>query len=313
MASPLSPTLGIWLIAQLLQAMYFFWYPTDRRFTKTAVILITVFETAQTGFFFGASYELFIDGFGQFGPNANVPWEAGAQLLALTLSTFVAQEYFAHTLFLVGNRRIIYPLFVALLGVASFGKCRNCSNDDVTFAEIGKTSASLNAQAATALACDFCITVGLCWRLNTSRTGIQSTNKLINFLIMTSINRGVFTMLFAMLNIIMWLTKPEAFYFLMMNIICGKFYMNSMLAILNTREHAQSLGQVGTLVTSTNIAMNTLHEPRARMEPIDVNVTVAKETVQSSQFPVVGTVQAFRKYGWRQRARPSGSGKQWEI
>ncbi|KAJ6477101.1 hypothetical protein C8R47DRAFT_1198843 [Mycena vitilis] len=121
-------------------------------------------------------------------------------------------------------------------------------------------------------------------------------NKLINFLIITSINRGVFTMLFAILNIIMvlqfamswsccnlaqWLTKPEAFYFLMMNILCGKFYMNSMLAILNTREHAHSLSQVGTLggSGSTNfVVMNSLHEPRARMEPIGVNVTV--ETAQ---------------------------------
>ncbi|KAJ7715660.1 hypothetical protein DFH07DRAFT_1068481 [Mycena maculata] len=283
MASPLSSTLGIWLVAQLLQAilygmgllqvyLYFIWYPTDRWFTKTGVILITVFETAQTGLFFGASYEFFINGFGQFGPNTKIPWEAKAQLLALTLSTFVAQEYFAHTLFLIGNRRIIYPLFVALLGVASLGAGIAQATILFTvqiFAELGKTSAALNTQAATALACDFCITVGLCWRLNTSRTSIQST---------TSINRGFFTMLFAMLNIILWVTKPEAFYFLMMNTMCGKFYMNSMLAILNTREHAHSLGRVGTLA-SASFAMNPLHGSRARMEPIGVNVTVAEETV----------------------------------
>ncbi|KAJ7675903.1 hypothetical protein DFH06DRAFT_1170852 [Mycena polygramma] len=305
MASPLASTLGIWLVAQLLQAilygmgllqvyLYFFWYPTDRWFTKSAVVLITVLETAQTCLFFGASYELFINGFGQFGPNANVPWEAKGQLLALTLSTFVAQEYFAHTLFLIHKRKIIYPMFVALLGVASLaaGIAQTTILFTVqTFAELGKTSASLNVQAATALACDFCITVGLCWKLNTSRTGIQSTNKLINFLILTSINRGVFTMLFAILNIIMWLTKPEAFYFLMMNILCGKFYMNSMLAILNTREHAHSLSQVGTLggSGSTNIvAMNSLHEPRARMEPIGVNVTVetAHDRVDDRKYSI---------------------------
>ncbi|KAJ7268385.1 hypothetical protein C8J57DRAFT_1325030 [Mycena rebaudengoi] len=293
MTSPLDSTLGIWLVAQLLQAilygmgllqvyLYFQWYKADRWFTKMAVILVTVFETAQTGLFFGATYKLFIDGYGQFGPLAIFPWEAKAQLLALTLSTFVAQEYFAHTLFLIHKRQILYPLFVALLGLASLGA--GIAQTTIlftvqTYAELGKTSASLNAQAATAFACDFFITLGLCWRLNTSRTGIQSTNKLINFLIMTSINRGVFTMLFAMLNIILYLTKPEAFYFLMMNIMCGKFYMNSMLAILNTRDHAHTLGQVGTF-GGTSLAMNTLNsEPRSKMESIGVNVTVAKETV----------------------------------
>ncbi|KAJ7268375.1 hypothetical protein C8J57DRAFT_1325008 [Mycena rebaudengoi] len=295
MASPLDSTLGIWLVAQLLQAilygmgllqvyLYFFWYPGDRWVTKTAVILITVLETLQTGFFFGASYKFFINGFGQFGPFAILPWEAKAQLLTLTLSTFVAQEYFAHTLFLIHKRKILYPLFVALLGVASLGA--GIAQTSILFTiqtllEIEKTSTSLTVQAATALACDFFITAGLCWKLNTSRTGIQSTNKLINFLIMTAINRGVLTMLFAILNIVLWLTKPQAFYFLMMNIMCGKFYMNSMLAMLNTREHAHSLASVGTTLASSNFAMNstTLHEPRSKIEPIGLNVSVATETL----------------------------------
>ncbi|KAJ7265391.1 hypothetical protein B0H12DRAFT_1100575 [Mycena haematopus] len=296
MASPLASTLGVWLVTQLLQAilygmgllqvyLYFFWYPTDRWFTKAAVILITAFETAQTCLFFAASYDFFINGFGQFGPTAILPWGAKAQLLFITLSTFVAQEYFAHTLFLIHKRKIVYPLFVALLGVASFGA--GIAQTTILFTvktltDLGKTSTSLTTQAATALACDFFITAGLCWKLNTSRTGIQSTNKLINFLIMTAVNRGVFTMVFALLNIVLWLTKPDTFYFLMMNIMAGKFYMNSMLAMLNTRDHAHSIGAVATALSSSNFAMNssTLNEPRVRMEPIGVNVSVAKDILR---------------------------------
>jgi hypothetical protein len=273
----------------LLQVyLYFFWYPTDRWFTKTAVILITVFETAQTCFFFKASYDFFINGFGEFGPFAILPWAAKAQLLFLTLSTFVAQEYFAHALFLIHKRKVIFPLFVALLGVASLGAGIGQATilfKIQTLLEIGKASTALTTQAATALACDFFITVGLCWKLNTSRSGIQSTNKLINFLIMTAINRGVFTMVFALLNIILWLTRPEAFYFLMMNIMCGKFYMNSMMAMLNTREHAHSLAALGTTlgsgVASSTFQMNSrMQNTRDGTDPIGVNVSVAKETLR---------------------------------
>ncbi|KAJ7836810.1 hypothetical protein B0H13DRAFT_1912869 [Mycena leptocephala] len=101
----------------------------------------SIFETAQTGLFFGASYELLINGFGQFEPNTNVPWEAKAQLGAPTLSTFFAQEYFAHivhgwahyhpikrimvALFAIYKRRVIYPLFMGLLGVASLDECQD--------------------------------------------------------------------------------------------------------------------------------------------------------------------------------------------
>ncbi|KAJ6467753.1 hypothetical protein C8R45DRAFT_938410 [Mycena sanguinolenta] len=94
---------------------------------------------------------------------------------------------------------------------------------------------------------------------------------------MTSINRGVFTMLFAMLTIILWLTEQGTFYFVLMNILCGKFYMNSMLAVLNTREHAHSLGQIAT-VGSTSINLTPLPGHRARIEPIDVTVTVIEES-----------------------------------
>ncbi|KAJ7764344.1 hypothetical protein B0H16DRAFT_1718278 [Mycena metata] len=285
--SPLASTLGVWLVTQLLQAilygmgllqayLYFYWYPGDGWFTKAAVILITLCETAQTCLFFGGSYQFFIFGFGDFTPFTPVPWESKAQLLALTLSTFIAQEYFAHTLYLIHERKILYPLFVSLLGLASLGAgIAQCSIlfSITSFVELGKTSTALNAQAATALACDFAITAGLCWRLNTSRTGIQSTNRLINFVIMTVINRGVLTMLFALLNIILWVTQPEAFYFLLMNSMCGKFYMNSMLAILNTRDHARTLARGGSSIAAPSFAMNSRADTRG---PIGVNVTVTE-------------------------------------
>ncbi|KAJ6467752.1 hypothetical protein C8R45DRAFT_1079143 [Mycena sanguinolenta] len=187
MTSPVASTLGLWLVTQFLTAMlygtgllqaylYFFWYPKDGWFTKGAVISLVVFETAQTALFFSASYKMFIDGFGQFGPDSIVPWEAKVQLFALTLSTFVAQVYFADMLFLIGNKRIIYPTFVALVAVASFGA--GIAQFAIlftlqTWAELVKTSVTLNVESATAFACDLFITVGLCWHLNTSRTRLS--------------------------------------------------------------------------------------------------------------------------------------------
>ncbi|KAJ6467739.1 hypothetical protein C8R45DRAFT_1105854 [Mycena sanguinolenta] len=291
MSSPVASTLGLWLVTLfltsilygmgLLQAyLYFFWYPKDGWFTKSAVISVVVLETAQIALFFSASYKMFIDGFGQFGPDSILPWEAKVQLLALTLSTFVAQEYFAHMLYLIGNKRIIYPIFVALVAVASLGA--GIAQVTIlftlqTWAELVRTSVTINVESATAFACDLFITIGLCWHLNTSRTGIQSTNKLINFLIMTSINRGVFTMVFAMLTILLWLTKQGSFNFILMNLLCGKFYMNSLLAVLNTREHAHSLGHLAT-TGSVSIGLTPLPSHRARIEPIGVTVTVVEES-----------------------------------
>ncbi|KAJ7067625.1 hypothetical protein C8F01DRAFT_1121905, partial [Mycena amicta] len=72
------------------------------------------------------------------------------------------------------------------------------------------------------------ITVGLCWRSNQGRTGMQSTNRVLNSLITTAINRG-------------FLMTPGTFYFMIGILISDKLYMNSLLAILNTREYAANL------------------------------------------------------------------------
>lgn len=111
-----------------------------------------------------------------------------------------------------------------------------------------------NLQASFALAADVLITFGLCWRLNKNRGGIQSyvggvsrnatlmncrTNKILNFLIMTAINRGVFTMIFAALNMILvrssaiksgirlidhpqFITQPQKFYFMIAILLSDK-------------------------------------------------------------------------------------------
>ena len=79
----------------------------------------------------------------------------------------------------------------------------------------------LNLQAACTLAADFLINVGLSWQLNDARSGVHSfvsflptittdvhlfahrTNQLLNFLIMNAFNRGVLTMITALLNVIL--------------------------------------------------------------------------------------------------------------
>ncbi|KAJ7493999.1 hypothetical protein FB451DRAFT_1551253 [Mycena latifolia] len=290
MASPLASTFGIWMVALffisilmgtgLMQAyLYFLWYNKDNWGIKGTVTLLRVLEIVQTSLFFSATYTLLIDGFGNFDALGVIPWQATTQLLLLYISTFVAQSYFAYCIYVLQKRRILFPLLIWILsfvglggGVAQFILTLRIEH----FPELVTTSAATNTQAALSLTCDVLITVGLCWRLNTSRTGIQSTNELLNFLIMTAINRGVLTMISAALNMILFLTQPGTFYFMFVLLISGKFYMNSMLAMLNTRKHAYAIGkfgQVATLGTVDHISMAALSTNTIQ----GVNVSVTRE------------------------------------
>jgi len=265
----------------LLQVyLYFFWYSKDSWGIKGTVILITILETVQTGTYFGATYRFFITDFGNFDALAQFPWQALVQLLALYTSTFVAQSYFAYCIYVLHKKRIFFPLVIVILslvglggGVAQIVLAVHIKE----FAQLPSTSAASNTQAALSLACDILITVCLCWRLNVARTGIQSTNRLLNFLIMTAINRGVLTMVTALLNMILFLTQPGTFYFMMMILLSGKFYMNSMLAMLNTRQHAHSIGAVGSMGDSISMSPFPSRGGAHVTEPVGVNISVRRE------------------------------------
>ncbi|KAJ7925726.1 hypothetical protein B0H13DRAFT_1862808 [Mycena leptocephala] len=94
------------------------------------------------------------------------------------------------------------------------------SINNPTYSALGKVTDNL--QASIALAADILIRLGLCWRLSQNRSGIQSTKKILNFLIMTAINRGVFTMVFAALNMILFLTQPQKLDFMIAILLSDK-------------------------------------------------------------------------------------------
>ncbi|KAJ7265677.1 hypothetical protein C8J57DRAFT_1330325 [Mycena rebaudengoi] len=176
------------------------------------------------------------------------------------LAIFVAQVHFARCVYHLQKENIILPAVISLLSLLAVGA-------GLEYSKLGATKVTTNLQAGAALAADALITFGLCWRLNEARGGIQSTNKILNFLIMTAVNRGVFTVIFAALNIILFFSRPGTFDFMLVIFISDKFYMNSMLAMLNTREYAVHAGKGGTVVqqlslpvyaANPNITKNTI-------------------------------------------------------
>ncbi|KAJ6496839.1 hypothetical protein DFH09DRAFT_328532 [Mycena vulgaris] len=282
MASPLASTNGVWLYAVFLQALlhgmgllqgflYFVWYPKDGWSIKSTVIIILVVESVQMAAAFSNASVWFIDGFGEF-ENLNIvhPQDM-VQLTALYLSTFVAQVHFARTIYQWHRESVILPVLVFVTSLVALGGGMaqvGLTIQAKEYSKLGQLSpATSYLQASFSLAADIVITFGLCWRLNKSRTGIQSTNHVLNFLIMTAINRGAFTMLFAALNMILFIRKPRTFYFMLALMISDKLYLNSMLAMLNTRQHA--VRRSGTRVSEQQVSMRTFSS-NARNVPTGV-------------------------------------------
>ncbi|KAJ7887972.1 hypothetical protein B0H13DRAFT_2342151 [Mycena leptocephala] len=255
MPNSLGPTFGVFLVANFLQAilygmgllqvyLYFFWYHKDPWFIRVSVVLITLTETFGVGVYLSAAYSYLIDGFGELQGLTLWNWQIRIGLVSLYLPALIAQIYFAYCIHRLHTRDKIIPALILILATACFGSgiAQLVRNSHIQgFKEQSETTVTRTLQASFALACDVLITVALCWRLSKSKTGIQSTNKVLNYLIVTAINRGVLTMLSAALNIILFTEETGTFYFMLIMILGGKFYMNSMLATLNTRTYASGL------------------------------------------------------------------------
>ncbi|KAJ6550119.1 hypothetical protein B0H19DRAFT_1264982 [Mycena capillaripes] len=306
----LHPTVGIWLISVLLEALlhgmgllqcflYFVWYHKDPWSFKVAVLLMVALESVQMGASFGNVYHWFITGFGNFDALRFIWWSDMLQLTALYLSMFVAQAHFARCIYHLHKQNVILPAVISLLALVALlglAKSFNAYDSDnmliwalPNILDQSNSQVTTNLQAASALTADALITFGLCWRLNQTRGGIQSTNKILNFLIMTAVNRGLFTMVFAALNIILFFSRPETFDFMLPLFIGEKFYMNSMLAMLNTREYAVHAAQTSGV---TRLSL-PVYEANPNSTKTAVSVSTSQVTrYDESSFVEMGKMEA---------------------
>ncbi|SJL07831.1 uncharacterized protein ARMOST_11184 [Armillaria ostoyae] len=112
-----------------------------------------------------------------------------------------------------------------------------------TFSNLINTEKVTSLQAAATAACDLLITATLCWILNKKRTGIKTTDTLLDNLIILAINRGAVTSLAALFNLILFVWRPEAMIFMIPLLPSCQFYVLSVVGSLNSRRSLRDNGR----------------------------------------------------------------------
>ncbi|TFK37070.1 hypothetical protein BDQ12DRAFT_221129 [Crucibulum laeve] len=295
MASPLDSTYGIWLVALFLETilygcgllqtwLYFHWYSKDHWGIKSMVIALVVFETLQITLFFASTYICLIDNFGNFPALLIINWEDSAQLMAGYLSAFIVQMYFAYCIYALDKKKLVAPLLIVTLALLEIGAAITQTVKTVqlgSFILLDSTKAITSLQSGAAVACDIVITFSLVNTLDNHKTGIKSTNSMLNMLMINAINRGMLTAVCAALNLILFLALPGQFYFFVGLLLSSKLYMNSALATLNTRQHILSKAYPADREWQS-IPIGTISSGRtldgSRSEATRVQVTVDSES-----------------------------------
>ncbi|RPD77440.1 hypothetical protein L226DRAFT_521114 [Lentinus tigrinus ALCF2SS1-7] len=88
----------------------------------------------------------------------------------------------------------------------------------------------------SAAAADIIIAIAMCYYLYTKRTGLKRTDSVVALLMVYSVNSGLTTSIIATICVVTFAAMPTNFVWLSFFWIMGKCYVNSFLALLNSRE-----------------------------------------------------------------------------
>jgi len=80
----------------------------------------------------------------------------------------------------------------------------------------------------------------LCFLFHRSKNGVRQTNSSLSILMAYALNTGIFTFIGALSTLILVYITPFKFYFIAVNAISTKLYLNSLLSMLNWRQLTRS-------------------------------------------------------------------------
>ncbi|KAI5116702.1 hypothetical protein M0805_004775 [Coniferiporia weirii] len=206
-----------------------------------------------------------------------VPWSYTIQIETVDLTTFIAQTYAAFNFFItssnapylsffawqiwkVSKNRLVV-IFIVFLAFCAIGLdmeviaelFRNqsvLSLGDPTVWITGSTVQGLDAL------CDIVIMVSFIYYLNSRRTGVKSTERIVDNLILYAVSRGIVTVVTQLVFVSLDVAFPGQVYWVPFQQTVGKLYVNSVLVSLNSRRAVRAPEMISHLQMSSSSQFN---------------------------------------------------------
>ncbi|OBZ79056.1 hypothetical protein A0H81_00119 [Grifola frondosa] len=216
----------------------------DTQFLKSTVTFIWILETAHEFLIGHYLYWNLITNYGN--PSA---------LLATThvddvttgitaLITLVVQCFYARRIWIMSNRNWYLSFITFALAIAHFGfeiAVMGLTFKMPDYAEFHKIAPYFTTGLALAAAVDITIASSMCYFLLAITRTPDSTNTIMNKIIMYTISSGLLTSITDIVILICFLTMPNNLVYLFFYGFVNNFYANSLLAMLNSRESLRAI------------------------------------------------------------------------
>ncbi|KDN42715.1 hypothetical protein K437DRAFT_157346 [Tilletiaria anomala UBC 951] len=231
--------LNIWLYGfSVLQThLYYTTFRNDGKWLKIFVAFLFIIDTMNSVFDAHFIYDYLVTNFGnlQFASRSNVTFTTDPVMTGIM--AFSCQLFFAWRVRRL-NKGWIIPASICILSFASLlGAIGSTIGVSIvlTFEKFQSFQVVVIIWLLFAALADLTITVSLIYTLRQSRTGFKATDDLITRLIRITLQTGLLTTTFAIIDLILFLASPTTLH-LVFNLPLAKLYINSLLSTLNARQ-----------------------------------------------------------------------------
>jgi len=216
--------------------LYYTQFKNDKMWIKVFVAVLFLLDIFNTSCDAAYLYLALIEHFGDFKYLGVVTWLFDTDPASTGFIVTLVQSFFAWRIYLL-TKSWIYPAMILATAITG-GVTAILTPVEVAkvpfFVDIGLSKTTISIWLASEVLGDFIITTVLVWHLSSHKTGFQRSDMIIDRIIRLTIQTGLLTMIFAAINLIVFLTDPTGTHLLFNFFLC-KLYSNSLMSTLNSR------------------------------------------------------------------------------
>ncbi|KAJ7577971.1 hypothetical protein C8J56DRAFT_869400 [Mycena floridula] len=246
----------------VVQAYMYFPQSHDRPFVKATAATMLIFDLVSSALVAQSIHHYLLPHFGSLLPLNSVTPELSAECLISTAITLISQLYFVYQLYVVRHLNrgtswfMLTIIFVsALLAFAGGIACVSSmyifhhgvlSNRNRTFAIFFGVAKGFGALT------DILATIAMCFFLESSKSDMDQSNRILNNLMKYIIERGVLVTLIQTLLLITFYAMPSNLTWFAFHVNVTKLYANTFFAMLNGRDSLKKTSSKSMISSMTH-------------------------------------------------------------
>ncbi|KAJ7473493.1 hypothetical protein FB451DRAFT_292990 [Mycena latifolia] len=260
---------------------YYQLYHKDGAWMRYFVLYLFVLETLNTGFDMAMMYQPLILQYGQ--KLDYFPVVFVTEPLIVVLVSTPIQIFFAWRIWSI-TKMVWVPVIISVFAVAALaGGLWTAVKVSIIKEFVHKPELHPSALLWFLSSCvaDVLITISLVMTLSHRKTGFVATDSVIDKIIRTTIQTGLVTSIFSILDVICFMVFPHYAINFVWDLGLSKLYSNALLSTLNARAHLNSI--------STSRPSGNGHVPHTAHNLVFEDMALVASTLPSmSKFDEVG-------------------------